>query len=92
MSAPPGGFLLHCGFCVLLSKKEMKPKGVKMSVNASVVYRGIANNPYVMTVLEQTREGKTIKRLYYSPNDISPEDKMDFLLVRIVNGVRQNTK
>ena len=45
-----------------------------------------------MTVLEQTREGKTIKRLYYSPNDISPEDKMDFLLVRIVNGVRQNTK
>ena len=68
-----------------------------MSVNASVVYRGnktfvIANNPYVMTVLEQTREGKTIKRLYYSPNDISSEDKMDFLLARIVNGVRQNTK
>lgn len=68
-----------------------------MSVNASVVYRGnktfvIANNPYVMIVLEQTREGKTIKRLYYSPNDISSEDKMDFLLARIVNGVRQNTK
>ena len=68
-----------------------------MSANTSVVFRGnktfvVADNPYVMTVLEQTREGKTIKRVYYSPNDMSPEDRSDFLLARIVNNVRQNLR
>ncbi len=68
-----------------------------MSENTSVVYRGnktfvVADKPYTMTVLEQTREGKTIKRVYSSPNDISPEDKMDFLLARIVNNVRQQSR
>ena len=67
-----------------------------MNANTSVVYRGtktfvIVNNPYIMTVLEQTPVGKTIKRIYYSPNDISPEDKRDFLLARIVNKIRQRT-
>lgn len=68
-----------------------------MSENSSVLYNGsktfvVVSKPYTMTVLEQTREGKTIKRVYSSPNDISPEDKMDFLLARIVNNVRQQSR
>ncbi len=67
-----------------------------MNANTSVVYRGtktfiVSNNPCIMTVLEQTPVGETIKRIYYSPNDISPEDKRDFLLARIVNKIRQRT-
>ncbi|MBQ6736166.1 MAG: hypothetical protein IJQ90_01615 [Alphaproteobacteria bacterium] len=65
-----------------------------MSANTSVVCRGaktfiISNHPYIMTVLEQTRTGETIKRVYTSPNDISPEDRSDFLLARIIDNVRQ---
>ena len=68
-----------------------------MSANTSVVCRGlktfiVVNNPYIMTVLEQTRTGETIKRVYYSPNDISPEDRRDFLLARVLNNVRQQSR
>lgn len=85
------------GFLGVIIKLRTNQKECKMSANTSVVCRGlktfiVVNNPYIMTVLEQTRTGETIKRVYYSPNDISPEDRRDFLLARVLNNVRQQSR
>ena len=54
----------------------------------TVFYRNktfvVSNNPYLMTVFEQTKEGKTIKRTYANAKDISAEDKADLFLARAV--------
>ncbi|MBO4480738.1 MAG: hypothetical protein J5742_03925 [Alphaproteobacteria bacterium] len=68
-----------------------------MIENTSVICRGsktfvVTKKPYSMRVFEQTPEGDTIKRMYTSPNDISPADRMDFLLARIVDNFRQKSK
>ncbi|MCR4918157.1 MAG: hypothetical protein K5912_04430 [Alphaproteobacteria bacterium] len=44
----------------------------------------IAEKPYTMTVFEQTKDGKTIKRIYNNPTDISVQDTVDLLLARAV--------
>ncbi|MBO7656863.1 MAG: hypothetical protein J6S80_04005 [Alphaproteobacteria bacterium] len=68
-----------------------------MSANTSVICNGkktfiICKRPYIMTVLEQTQTGKTIKRVYTSPEDISAADKMDLLFARVVDKFRQKSK
>lgn len=62
----------------------------------TVFYRNktfvVTNNPYLMTVFEQTRDGRTIKRTYGDAHDISAQDRADLLLARALDNVRSRGK
>jgi len=52
----------------------------------------ISNNPYKLTVLEQSKDGKTVTRTYGNAGDLSVEDKYDLLLARAVDNSRSRSK
>ena len=62
----------------------------------TVFYRNktfvVSNDPYVMTVFEQRRDGRIIKRTYGNPKDISAEDRADLFLARAVNNTMSRSK
>lgn len=48
--------------------------------------------PYMITVFEQNKDGKTIKRTYANASEVSPEDRADLFLARAVNNIYQFVK
>lgn len=67
-----------------------------MYENGSIVVYGnkvfIVTNPYMMMVVERTRDGRTLKRIYRDPGSISEPDRQDFMLARIIKNMSGKTK
>ncbi|MBO7645310.1 MAG: hypothetical protein J6S57_03335 [Alphaproteobacteria bacterium] len=49
----------------------------------------IVTNPYMMVVIERTRDGRTLKRVYHDPANLSEADKRDFLFARVVKNINE---
>lgn len=52
----------------------------------------IITNPYMMVVVELTRDGRTLKRVYHDPANLSDADKWDFLFARAIKNINQKSK
>ena len=67
-----------------------------MYEKSSVIVYGnkifIVTNPYMMVVIERTRDGRTLKRVYRDPANLSSKDKRDFLFARVVKNINEKSR
>ena len=81
---------------MIVSNSEQVKKECAMYEKSSVIVYGnkifIVTNPYMMVVVERTHDGRTIKRIYHDPANVSESDKRDFIFARAVKNISQRSK